>query len=138
MAGNAYKINVGGDWVWEVDPIRIVLVDAASYTPDLNADEFLSDIAGSARVATSPLLTGKTRVLGVVDANDVTFTAVSGASCEYVVAYVDSGSAATSRLLYLWDTTAPSPVGLPVSPNGSDIVVTWDNGPNKIVNMDAP
>ena len=31
---------------------------------------------------------------------------------------------------------APATPGLPVSPNGGPIAITWDNGPNKIVDLD--
>lgn len=136
MAAKPYKKNVGGDWEWTLDPVKAVLVDRSLHTPNLASDEFLSDIAAGARIAISPALTGKTRTLGVLDANDVTFTAVSGPSAEMLVLFIDTGNPATSRLLFNFDDTAPATVGLPVSPNGGDIVMTWDNGPNKIVNLD--
>jgi hypothetical protein len=136
MAARAFKRNVGGAWSWTLDVIKVVLVDYASYTLDLAAHEFLSDIAPGARVATSSALTGKTRVNGVLDADDAQFGNVSGAQSEAVVLFQDTGDPATSRLLYVLDSTAPATPGLPVSPNGGPIVVTWDNGPNKIVNMD--
>lgn len=136
MAARAYKKNVGGSWSWTLDVIKVVLVDYANYTLDLVNDEFLSDIDPSARVAISSALTGKTRVNGVLDADDADFGNVSGAQSEAIVIFQDTGSAATSRLLYVLDSTAPATPGLPVFPNGGPIVVTWDNGPNKIVNMD--
>lgn len=136
MAARAFKKNVGGDWEWTTDPIKCVLVDYGLYTLDLVNHEFLSDVPVGARVAISATLTGKTRVNGVLDADDAVFTAVTGPSGEAIVTYIDTGVDTTSRLLHVFDTTAPGVPGLPVSPNGGDIVVTWDNGPNKIVDLD--
>ena len=64
---------------------------------------------------------------GVVDANDITFTATSGDQCEGILVYKDTGSAATYLLLFWWDTAS----GLPVT-FGGDVTVSWDNGSNKI------
>lgn len=113
---------------WLVDDIKIVLVDTALYTVNLATDQFLSSIPSGARVFTSGNLSGKTAADGVADASDVTMSTVTGASVEAVVIYRDSGSAATSALIAYIDTAT----GLPVTPNGGDIVVQWDNGPNRI------
>ena len=49
-------------------------------------------------------------------------------SIEAIVIYVDTGTEATSPLIAYIDTAT----GLPITPNGGDIIVTWDNGVNKI------
>lgn len=120
-----------GDIDWAADNIKAVLVDAADYTRNLTTDQFLSDIPSGARVATSGNLTGKTSTAGVADADDVTFTTVTGDPSEYVVLYKDTGSAATSPLIACIDTAT----GLPVTPGGGNITVTWDNGANKIFKL---
>lgn len=112
----------------DADNIKAVLVDSASYTANLTTDQFLSDIPGGARIATSVNLVSKTVTNGVFDAGDVTFTAVSGNQSEYVVLFKDTGVEGTSPLLVYIDTAT----GLPVTPNGTDIIVQWDNGANKI------
>lgn len=103
------------------DDIKAVLVDSADYSPNLSTHEFLSDIAAGGRVATSGNLGSKTITAGAFDAADVTFTTVSGDVSEYVVLYKDTGAAATSPLIALFDTAT----GLPATPNGGNIVVTW-------------
>jgi hypothetical protein len=113
---------------WLNDNIKAVLVDHGTDTPNVATDQYLSDIAAGARVATSGNLTSKTATDGVLDAADVTFSLVSGASCESIVVYQDTGNAATSRLIAYIDTGT----GLPVTPGGGDITITWDNGANKI------
>src|SRR4051812_41488182 len=101
-----------GSIAWLTDNIKAVLVDGGAYTPNLSTHEFLSDIAGGARIATSANLATKTSTAGVADADDVTFTAVSGVQSEYVVLYKDTGVAATSPLICIIDTAT----GLPVTP----------------------
>lgn len=110
-----------GSIAWLTDNIKVVLVDAADYTVNLATHEFLSDIPALARVATSTNLTGKTSAAGVADAADVTFTAVTGDPSEVLVIYKDTGTETTSPLIAYIDTAT----GLPVTPNGGDITVTW-------------
>jgi hypothetical protein len=116
---------------WDTDNIKAVLVDHGTDTPVPATDTFLSDITAGARIATSANLGSKTVTAGVADAADITFSAVSGASVESIVIYKDTGSAATSRLIAYID----SATGLPVTPNGGDITVQWDNGANKIFKL---
>jgi hypothetical protein len=108
--------------------IKVVLVDTATYTVNIDVDEFLSDIAVGERVATSANLTSKTTTLGVFDAADITFPSVSGDTSEALVLYLDTGNAATSTLIAYID----SATGLPVTLNGTDVPIVWDNGANKI------
>ena len=69
----------------------------------------------------SAALDGKTFTGGVFDANNITFTAVTGVNAEAIVLFVDTGNAATDALICYID----SATGLPVLPNGGDINVTW-------------
>lgn len=136
MAGHTYKkgaeARANADVDWLVDSIKVALIDLNDYTPDYDADEFLDDIPGAAVVATSSSLTGKTNVLGVLDADDATLVGVTGDQSEALLMFQDTGVAATSRLLWLFDS--PGVPGLPVTPNGTNISITFNNGPNKIVN----
>lgn len=120
-----------GDIDWVADDIRAVLVDLADYTPNLATDDFLADIPGGARVAVSGAFASKTATAGVVDAADVVFSAVTGDVSEALVIYKHTGSDATAQLIAFIDSAA----GLPVTPNGTNITVTWDNGSNKIFRL---
>ena len=113
------------------DDIKTVLVDTATYTVSIDADEFLSDIGAGERVATSANMSSKTSTLGVFDAADITFSSVTGDVSEALVIYKDTGVAATSPLLAYIDGAT----GLPVTPNGGDITITWDSGANKIFKL---
>ena len=118
---------------WDTDDIKAVLV--RGYTPSLSSHQYLSDVTGGGGgtiVATSSNLGGKTVAAGVADASDITWTAVaSGAACNHVVIYKDTGTASSSPLIGCID----SGTGLPVTPNGGDINVAWDNGANKIFKL---
>lgn len=112
------------------DTIKVALVDTALYTVNLATDEFFSTIS-SAVVGTPQTLSSKTTTSGIADAADVTYTAVTGATCEAVVIYKDTGVAGTSPLIAYIDTAT----NLPVTPNGGNITVQWDNGTNKIFKL---
>lgn len=116
---------------WDTDTMKVCLVDKNVYTPNFTTHEYLSDVSGSAITAAGVTLTGKSSTSGAADANDVTFTAVSGNESEALIIYKDTGDTATSPLIALID----SATGLPITPNGGDIIVVWDNGANKIFKL---
>lgn len=121
---------LNGDIDYTVDAIDCVLIDTDDYTVDLVNDQFLSDVAAGARVATVTL-TGKSTLAGVADALDAVFSSVTGDVSEALILVQDTGNDATSQLIGYIDTGT----GLPVTPNGGDITVTWDNGVNKIFKL---
>lgn len=116
---------------WDTDTVKVCLVDKNVYTPNFTTHEYLSDVSGSAVIAPGVTLTAKSSASGAADANDVTFSAVSGAESEALILYKDTGDPATSPLIALID----SATGLPITPNGGDIIVVWDNGANKIFKL---
>ena len=113
---------------WMTNTIKVILVDTDAYTPQTSIHQYLSDIPTSARIAGPVTLTAKATTGGAADAADCTFPSVSGASIEAIVIYADTGTESTSPLIAFIDTAT----GLPITPNGGDIIVTWDNGTNKI------
>ncbi len=108
--------------------VKAILVDTADEAYN-SADQYLSDITGAGIVATSGNLANKTFTNGVFDADDITFTGVTGDQSEAIIIYIDTGTSTTSRLMLFIDTASS---GLPVTPNSGNINVTWDNGSNKI------
>ena len=86
------------------DTLKCALIKD-TYAPTLGSDEFFSTL--SSHVAGTPqTLTSKTVTGGVLDAADVTFSAVPTAAVKYCAIYKDTGSAATSPLIALFDTAA--------------------------------
>ena len=100
--------------------LKVALVDTGVYTYSAT-HQFLTDLSGV--VGTAQTLANKTYVNGLLDADDVTFAAVTGASVEALVFYIDTGTAGTSRLFFYEDTGV---TGLPVTPNGGDIPIQWN------------
>lgn len=116
---------------WDTDTIKVALIDTGAYTVNLSTHDFFDD-AVAGLIGTAQTLAGKTVTAGVADANDVTFSAVSGATVEALIIYKDTGGAnSTNRLIAYIDTGT----GLPVTPNGGDIIVVWDSGANKIFKL---
>lgn len=127
----ARKAFADGDIDLLNDTIKCVLIDAADYTVDLANHDFLDDVASGAMVGTPQTLGTKSTTAGVFDAADVTFSSVTGDQCEAILIYKDTGTEGTSPLIAYID----SATGLPVTPNGGDIQIQWDNGPNKIFKL---
>lgn len=117
---------------WLSGNIKCALVRSSTYTPNLATHTNITDVtAGGSVVATSANFTTKTSTAGVADADDIVFTSVAaGAAIQYIVIYLDSGTPSTSWLIALLDSG-----GLPVTPNGGNITVTWDSGTSRIFKL---
>ena len=97
------------------------LVDTGTYTYSAS-HQFYSSLSGV--VGTDQRLTGPTVTTGTFDGSDLTYTAVTGNSVEALVVYrKNAGANTTWRLVMYMDTSV---TGLPVTPNGGSITVTWN------------
>jgi hypothetical protein len=101
--------------------VKVALIDTGTYTYSA-AHQFWSS-ASAASVGTPQTIGSKTFTAGTFDGADVTFTAVTGAAVEALILYIDTGTAGTSPLVAYIDTSV---TGLPVTPNGGDITITWN------------
>lgn len=135
MANALYGLGregfLGSSIDWISNTIKLVLGTTGSYTVSIDTHQFLSSVAGGARVATSSAFSNKTKTLGVADADDVLLSSVTGATCQFIIIYQDTGSDATSRLIAYIDTAT----GLPVTPNGGNITIQFDSGANRIFKL---
>ena len=114
------------------DTIRMMIVDGADYTPNLATHDFFDDVNGVATAtignsggnarSNGTALGTKTTTGGVADAADTTLTSVTGDICEYVLLFKDVSTDGNSDVMVLFDTMT----GLPVTPNGGDITVSWN------------
>jgi len=98
------------------------LVDTGTYTYS-SSHEFYSSLSG---VVGTDVEVGATKSYtnGTFDGADLTFTSVSGNSVEAIVLYrKNAGANTTWRLIAYLDTGF---TGLPVTPNGGNITVTWN------------
>lgn len=117
---------------WVSDDIRIALIDTGAYSVDLANHDFLNDVAGGSIIANAGAsLANKTAVDGVADADDFTFTGVSGATVEALIIYkYNAVSSAAALIAYLDSAT-----GFTLTPNGGDVTVRWSAGANKIFKL---
>lgn len=127
LFGKGKEKLLSGSINLSTDTIKVALMSSA-YSPNLSTDEFWSGI--SANVLGTPQTLGtKTITLGVFDAADITYAAVtSGSTASRLVIYKDTGLSSSSPLLAMIDTIT----GFPLATNGGDIQVAWDNGASKI------
>lgn len=120
-----------GDTAWDTSNIIVLCIDEADDTIDLVNDDFLNDRAAASRVATSGNLASKTQTDGYLDAADVTLTSVTGDPFESVDVVHNTGTETTSPFLLNFDTAT----GLPLTPDGGNVTIQWDNGTNRIARL---
>src|SRR5215471_10783948 len=102
-------------------PYASLITTSSGYTYSASHQFYtsLTNIVGTPQPITTP-----TVVNGTFDGDDVTFTAVSGTVVGAIVIYRQNAGANTTWRLVLYEDT--SVTGLPVTPNGGNIVITWN------------
>lgn len=116
---------------WLTDPIYAILLDTTFYTFSPN-HESLADIDDNAFIRSSSVLIGRTTTGGAADAADISFDPILGGPIIRAMILVkDGGTAIDSKLIAYIDQA----VNLPYTPDGRNIVVIWDNGPNRIFHI---
>lgn len=135
---NAAFAKVGGKFALgtinlDTDTIKAALISSA-YTPSLTTHEFYSDISTNALNTPQTIANTTVSADGILDGDDITFTAVAaGSTATYIAIYKDTGVPTTSPLIALLDTIS----SFPVATNGGDIVIQWSSGANKILKIGA-
>ena len=97
---------------------------------DLSNLQNLSDILAGARISIATLA-DKSADRGVADADDVTFTGVTGDTYEAIVLCKDIGVEATSTLIAWYDNVT----GLPATPSGGNVDIEWSDGADRIFRL---
>lgn len=112
---NTTLTGSGSTGVWAA------LVDTGTYTFS-DSHQYYSDLSGI--VGTDVEVENTTTTNGVIDGDNITFSTVSGSTVEALVLYrKNAGANTTWRLIAYIDTNV---TGLPVTPSGGDIGVTWN------------
>lgn len=101
--------------------VYCALVDTGTYTYS-DAHQFYSSLSGI--VGTDQEILSKTQTNGTFDGTDLTYTAVTGPSVEALVLYRRNGGPNTTWPLIAYIDTGVT--GLPVTPNGGNITITWN------------
>lgn len=127
---SARQLFLEGALNWKTDPIYVALIDIAKISVNLAAHDKYGTYQGA--VVGSPVqLMNKKTDGGAADADDVTFQSVSGSSVGALLLYKQGVPEQNGNLIAWIDNAS----GLPIIPNGGDIIVTWDNGNNKIFKL---
>ena len=117
------QLGLGAGVDWLGNDIKLLYLPTGYTQGDFEADEFLSDLQATVtEIATSANLTGKGDTDGFATADEVATTISSGQNIRAIVLIIDTGVAATSRLVYYADTTA---TGVPIN-------ITTDGQPARI------
>lgn len=87
------------------------------------AHDFYNDVSGAAQ-GTDQRITTPTVADGTFDGDNLTYTTVSGNSVEALILYRHNAGANTTWRLVMFEDTGVT--GLPVTPNGGNITVTWN------------
>ena len=106
---NSYKKHIGdGTMDWDADTIKVALLNG--WTPDIDTDEFWSDISANEISATNytaggQALTGAAITVDTTndwakyDANDPSWTSLGAATVTRAAFYKDTGTPSTSPLI---------------------------------------
>jgi hypothetical protein len=104
--------------------VFVALYDVGAGGAYDSTDQYYSSISAGVVGTDQEIGATKSYTNGVFDGADVTFPSVSGATCEALIIYrKNAGANTTWRLIAYIDSSV---TGLPVTPNGGDITVTWN------------
>ena len=112
------------------DNIDVSLLDQTD-SGTITAATSVYDTVDAATVVATTDVTVSSITAGVVTLSGaITFTSVTGDAADYLTVWKNSGTPSTSPLIITWDSAS---TGLPVTPNGGNIVATW--GTNVLVTL---
>lgn len=128
------KALLDGDVDYLVDTIKCAILDN-TYTPSVDNDDFWSNVSGDEVSGTNytaggETLGGKTTTQdntndrAIFDANAISWTNVTFSAGRYAVFYKDTGTPATSQLLFYRDLGSdqnPSAADFTLTPNATGI-----------------
>lgn len=112
--------------------VKVAIMDSG-YTPNIDSDHFLSDVnahevsgtgytAGGVTLANKTNNQDNTNDLAYFDGDDISWTGVTFTNGRYLVVYISTGTASTSKILDVID------MGGNKSPAGETFAVSWAAG----------
>jgi hypothetical protein len=115
---------------FDADDIDVSLLDQTDSGTITAAFEDYDEVDAPTVVATAETTFAATAGGVATMTGAVTFTAVTGDAADYLTIFKNTGTPSTSPLIITWDSAS---TGLPVTPNGGNIVATW--GSNIVVTL---
>lgn len=122
--GNHSLPDFGSD---NIDASLLDQTDSGTITASI---EDYDEVDAPTVVATADVTVSSTSGGVVTLSGAVTFSSVSGDAADYLTVWKNSGTPSTSPLTVTYDSAT---TGLPVTPNGEDIIATW--GSNQLVTL---
>lgn len=128
-----FRINIEGEDTHafvdlDDDVLGMFFVDEATDTPSQSADQDVADRTAGAQVpsfATAPNLANTVSAIdsnvGKFDADDLTFTALTGAASASIDLFKDTGTDTTSVMIANFDDYT----GLPLTPSGGNVTIVF-------------
>jgi hypothetical protein len=128
-----FRINIMGEDTFafidlDDDTLGMFFVDEADDTPNQTSDQDVADRASAAQIpafASAPNLANGTTTavsnVGQFDADDLTFTSLSGDQAESIDLFKDTGTDTTSPLIANFDDYT----GLPFTPSGGNVTIVF-------------
>ena len=98
-----------------------IVVTTVAYG-DVDTAVVVADRSDSSQVPLGSKTIG-TVAVGVFDAADVTFDTITGDAADFLTLFKFDATPANAPLIVTWDSVTS---GLPVIPNGGNIIVTWN------------
>ena len=115
---NTFKQGLGlKQFDLDADVIKATLIDSADYTFNPAHTTYATDVPAAAKVKESGDIAGTWSAAGVLDSADFTFTSVTGDQAEALILW----DSTNGKLIAYYDTGMS---GMPVTPNGGNILVT--------------
>lgn len=115
---------------FDADNIDVSLLDQTDAGTITSSFVDYDEVDAATVVATTDVTVSSITNGVVTLSGAITFSSVSGDAADYLTVWKNSGTPATSPLIITWDSAS---TGLPVTPNGGDIIATW--GSNQLVTL---
>lgn len=130
MLGDATQISAFTNPIYfDSENIDASLLDATDSGTITASTANYGEVDTATVVATTGVTVTGT-VGGVVSASAITFSSVTGDAADYLTVFRFHATPASAPLAITWDSAS---TGLPVTPNGGDIVATF--GSNQLVTL---
>lgn len=130
--GKAKQKILNGEIDFSSNNFKILLTNS-TYSPNQNTDEFVSNITSSSIEYRSENLNNITNNLGVIDANDITFSLSANKSIDALVLYQVGVNDSSSILLLYIDTATGLP--FPGSSQAVTVSINWSNEATRILSI---
>lgn len=128
----AKEAFLNGDIDLNSNDFKVAFIKTSLYTPNINVDQFLSDIPTAAKIYKSSAVANVSTTLGILDADDLIVN-YGGDSFQAIILYQYGTSDFDSRLIAFIDSSEGLP--FPGTADPTSIAIQWNNSSTKIISL---